>query len=99
MDRTSSNPSRESPRSKPRGALEREDRALRATVAKVLRTARGVKMVNQLYGVAFHDIYHAGQIRLLRRLMERSLAGQLLQGLDKREHVRSVLEKANCRNP
>src|SRR6266705_2550287 len=51
--------------------LEREHRALRATVAKVLRTARGAKMVNQLYGVAFHDIYHAGQIRLLRRLMER----------------------------
>jgi len=27
--------------------------------------------MRQLYGVAFHDIYHAGQIRLLRRLMER----------------------------
>lgn len=51
--------------------LEREHRALHATVAKVLRTARGAKFVNQLYGVAFHDIYHAGQIRLLRRLMER----------------------------
>ena len=23
-----------------------------------------------IYGVAFHDIYHAGQVRLLRRLME-----------------------------
>jgi hypothetical protein len=23
-----------------------------------------------LYGVAFHDVYHAGQIRLLRRLMD-----------------------------
>jgi hypothetical protein len=40
-------------------------------VGKVLRTARGAKLVRQLYGVAFHDIYHAGQIRLLRRLMER----------------------------
>jgi hypothetical protein len=29
------------------------------------------KFLNQLYGVAFHDIYHAGQIRLLRRLTER----------------------------
>jgi len=48
--------------------LEREHRALHGTVAKVLRTARGAKFVNQLYGVAFHDIYHAGQIRLLRRL-------------------------------
>jgi len=24
-----------------------------------------------LYGVALHDVYHAGQIRLLRRLQER----------------------------
>jgi len=23
-----------------------------------------------IYGVAFHDVYHAGQVRLLRRLME-----------------------------
>jgi hypothetical protein len=51
--------------------LEREHRALRGTVAKVLRTARNAKSVRQLYGVAFHDIYHAGQIRLLRRLTEK----------------------------
>jgi len=51
--------------------LEREHRALHVTVAKVLRTARAAKLLPQLYGVAFHDIYHAGQIRLLRRLMER----------------------------
>ncbi len=51
--------------------LEREHRALRQAVAKVLRTARGAKLLPQLYGVAFHDVYHAGQIRLLRRLMER----------------------------
>ncbi len=51
--------------------LEREHRALHVTVAKVLRTARTAKLLPQLYGVAFHDIYHAGQIRLLRRLMER----------------------------
>jgi hypothetical protein len=51
--------------------LEREHRALRGTVAKVLRTARDAKLVRQLCGVAFHDIYHAGQIRLLRRLMEK----------------------------
>jgi len=49
--------------------LEREHRALRAAMMKVLRTARGAKELRQLYGVAFHDIYHAGQIRLLRRLM------------------------------
>ena len=50
--------------------LEREHRALRAAVAKVLRTPRAGKLLRSLYGVAFHDIYHAGQIRLLRRLME-----------------------------
>lgn len=50
--------------------LEREHRALRAAVVKVLRTARAAKLLRSLYGVAFHDVYHAGQIRLLRRLME-----------------------------
>ncbi len=51
--------------------LDREHRALHGTVAKVMRTARAAKVMPQLYGVAFHDIYHAGQIRLLRRLMEK----------------------------
>jgi hypothetical protein len=51
--------------------LEREHKALRETIAKVLRTPRGEKLLPMLYGVAFHDIYHAGQIRLLRRLMEK----------------------------
>ncbi len=51
--------------------LEREHRALRAAVAKELRTPRAAKLLRSLYGVAFHDIYHAGQIRLLRRLMEK----------------------------
>ena len=50
--------------------LESEHRALRAAIAKLLRTPRAAKLMNHLYGVAFHDIYHAGQIRLLRRLME-----------------------------
>jgi hypothetical protein len=49
--------------------LEREHRALRATVARLVRKPQPAKMLRQLYGVAFHDIYHAGQIRLLRRLM------------------------------
>ncbi len=51
--------------------LEREHRALRAAVAQVLHTPRAARFMPQLYGIAFHDIYHAGQIRLLRRLMER----------------------------
>ena len=54
-----------------RKLLEREHRALRAAIAKVLRTPRREKEMRQLYGIAFHDIYHAGQIRLLRRLGER----------------------------
>lgn len=51
--------------------LDREHRALRKAVAGVLRRARGEKLLRQLWGVAFHDVYHAGQIRLLRRLMAR----------------------------
>lgn len=54
-----------------RKLLEQTHRALREAVAKVLRTPRGARVVHQIYGVAFHDIYHAGQIRFLRRLMER----------------------------
>jgi hypothetical protein len=42
-----------------------------AAVAKALRKPRDAKFLKQLYGVAFHDVYHAGQIRLLRRLQER----------------------------
>ena len=51
--------------------LEQEHRAMRTAIAKVLRTPRGARFLRQLYGVAFHDVYHAGQIRLLRRLQER----------------------------
>ena len=50
--------------------LEREHRALCATVAKALSKPRNAKFLKQLYGVAFHDVYHAGQIRLLRRMQE-----------------------------
>jgi uncharacterized damage-inducible protein DinB len=49
--------------------LEREHRALRGAIKRVLDTPRGAKFVKQIYGVAFHDVYHAGQIRLLRRLI------------------------------
>src|SRR5712691_10062506 len=37
--------------------LEREHRALRATITKLLRTTGAAKFVNQLYGIAYHDIY------------------------------------------
>jgi hypothetical protein len=48
--------------------LEREHRALEAAMRRVLKTPRAKKLLPSLCGVAFHDIYHAGQIRLLRRL-------------------------------
>jgi len=54
-----------------RKLLDREHRALHASIAKALRTPRGEKLLRHIYGVAFHDVYHAGQIRLLRRLQER----------------------------
>jgi DinB superfamily len=54
-----------------KGLLEQEHKRMRAAIERVLRTPRGTKILRMLYGVAFHDIYHAGQIRLLRRLMPR----------------------------
>ena len=49
--------------------LDREHRALADAMEKLLKTPRAKKFLPQLWGIAFHDIYHAGQIRLLRRLM------------------------------
>jgi len=48
--------------------LEREHRALRAAVVEAFRAGSAGKFLRHIYGVAFHDVYHAGQIRLLRRL-------------------------------
>ena len=48
--------------------LESEHRALRTAMHRVLETPRGEKFLRHLFGIAFHDVYHAGQIRLLRRL-------------------------------
>src|SRR5437763_14760226 len=50
--------------------LEQEHSALCAAVAQALRKPHDTKFLKQLYGVAFHDVYHAGQIRLLRRMQE-----------------------------
>ena len=52
-----------------RELLDREHRALRETVRRVLKKNAAAKLLSGIYGVAFHDVYHAGQIRLLRRLM------------------------------
>jgi len=51
--------------------LENEHRALEQSVRRVLKTNPPRKLLRMLYGIAFHDVYHAGQIRLLRRLRER----------------------------
>ena len=48
--------------------LEKEHKALEQAMRRILKTPRAKKLLPALYGVAFHDIYHAGQIRLLRRL-------------------------------
>ncbi len=52
-----------------RDLLHREHRALAAAVRKAARAPLPNKLLRGIYGVAFHDVYHAGQIRLLRRLM------------------------------
>jgi hypothetical protein len=52
-----------------RDLLETEHRKLLEAVAN-LGAGRLRKFTPMIYGVAFHDIYHAGQIRLLRRMRE-----------------------------
>lgn len=56
--------------------LEQEHRALRAVVAGLsgaaldaLSPSREWRQREQIHGVAAHDLYHAGQIQLLKRLM------------------------------
>lgn len=54
-----------------RALLEKEHRALEQSVRRVLRSNPPRGLLRMLYGVSFHDVYHAGQVRLLRRLMDR----------------------------
>lgn len=54
-----------------KGLLEHEHVALVKTIRKAVSALKGAKVPKSFYGIAFHDVYHAGQIRLLRRLMER----------------------------
>lgn len=51
--------------------LEEEHRKLLETIRQALRKPQNNRKLHMIYGAALHDIYHAGQIRLLRRLMER----------------------------
>jgi DinB superfamily len=54
-----------------RAILENEHRALVQVIRKIIKSPDVKKHLPMLYGIAFHDVYHAGQIRLLRRLQER----------------------------
>ena len=61
-----------------RALLEEEHRLLRRAIAKLdprqlhRRAWQSRWPVNtQVYGIASHDLYHAGQIQLLKRLMRR----------------------------
>jgi hypothetical protein len=61
------------------GLLESEHVRLRAAVAglstaQLESTARGGKFSNRVmvFGIAQHDVYHAGQIQLLKRLQARA---------------------------
>ena len=48
--------------------LRQEHEALRGAIKTVLERPVPGKTLRMLWGVAFHDVYHAAQIRLLRRL-------------------------------
>lgn len=48
--------------------LMKEHQALRKAIRAALKKRVTPKERRMLWGVAFHDVYHAGQIRLLRRL-------------------------------
>jgi uncharacterized damage-inducible protein DinB len=51
--------------------LRQEHEALRGAIKQVLAKPVSPRVLPMLWGVAFHDVYHAGQIRLLRRLTEK----------------------------
>jgi len=53
-----------------RAILETEHRELEKAIRQALQTPQSKKRLAMMYGVTFHDVYHAGQVRLLRRLME-----------------------------
>jgi hypothetical protein len=53
-----------------RGILETEHRELEKSIRQALKKNQSKKRLAMIYGITFHDVYHAGQVRLLRRLME-----------------------------
>jgi hypothetical protein len=57
-----------------RELLEREHRKLCEAVTGAFRGRKRSLPLDMIFGVAFHDVYHAAQIRLLRRLQEKPQA-------------------------
>jgi hypothetical protein len=51
-----------------RELLLREHRKLREAIAEIDQVKQDRKRLSMVFGVAFHDVYHAGQIQLLKRL-------------------------------
>ena len=58
-----------------RELLAAEHRKLRAAVVQIGSRALQPKFSRQIFGVAFHDVYHAGQIQLLKRLQQKARRG------------------------
>jgi uncharacterized damage-inducible protein DinB len=56
---------------KDKSLLRQEHEALRKAIRSALEKGVTPKVRRMLWGVALHDVYHAGQIRLLRRLMDK----------------------------
>jgi hypothetical protein len=50
--------------------LQETHRRLRESVAGLDLRRVDARVLRMIHGVAFHDVYHAGQIKLLRRLMD-----------------------------
>jgi uncharacterized damage-inducible protein DinB len=68
--------------------LDAEHELLRQAVVDCLRGKIRPTSRRLVFGVALHDIYHAGQIRLLRRLQERIRGGR-----QTRRHLGSGLSR------
>lgn len=60
---------------KERALLDQEHRKLRQAVSEVLRARSSKIPTAMIFGIAFHDVYHAGQVRLLRRLQTKAKKG------------------------
>ena len=58
-----------------RALLNQEHRRLREAVVGLLHARARKIPTSMIFGVAFHDVYHAGQIRLLRRLRAKAKRG------------------------